>query len=90
MASAVDSMVDAGHSAIIPEQPQGLSMEMIVPPEATPNPAAKAASAPTPLADTTMVAKRGAIRHAVAPASVEAGFTAEAEGFMVAVAGGGN
>src|ERR1700722_17970748 len=90
MASAVDSLADAADSAIIPEQPPGLSMEILVPPEATPTPAARAASAPAPSAATTMVARREAIRRAVAPASVEVGFTAEAEGLMVVVAGGGN
>src|SRR5580692_1312153 len=91
-ADAVDLMAGAADSATIPEQLPDLSTEIAELPEDTPSPAIRAASAQVHSAATTMAERRGATRHAEAPASVaaEAFTAAEAEDLAGAAAGDGN
>jgi hypothetical protein len=74
----------------VPAQPPDPSTETARRLVGTLNPAVRAASARTPWAATTMADRKGAIRHAEAPASVAAeDFTvAEVEALMAGAAGG--
>jgi hypothetical protein len=91
-ASAADLMAGGAKSTTIPPQQPGLSSEIPGLLEDTLNRAVRAASAQVPSAATTMADRKGAIRHAVAPALVAAEdfMAVEAEGFTGAVVVAGN
>ena len=91
-ASAADLMAGGAKSTTIPPQQLGLPTEIPGPLEDTLNRTVRAASAQVPSAATTMVDRKGAIRHAEAPAWVAAEdfMAGEAEGFRGAVVVAGN